>query len=191
VISSMRSLDIYLFHLINMQGHNSFFDWFMPFMTDLKNFIYVLILLGLWILWRERKAGFVFLIFLGLTLAITDQFSSSLLKGWIGRIRPCHVLEGVRMLTDCNTSYSFPSSHAVNVFAAAFFLSQPIKKLSPVFYGIAAVVGYSRIYIGIHYPFDVIGGAGIGLLIAWPMRWLKDQVLARWILPPAPEVIKR
>jgi undecaprenyl-diphosphatase len=191
VISSMRSVDIYLFHLINMQGHNSFFDWFMPFITDLKNFIYVLFLLGLWVLWRERKAGLVFLIFVGLTLAITDQFSSHLLKGWVGRIRPCHVLEHVRMLTDCNTSYSFPSSHAVNLFAAAFFLSQPLKRISPVFYGIAAVAGYSRVYIGIHYPFDVIGGAGIGLLIAWPMRRLKDQVLARWILPPASEIIKR
>lgn len=191
MISLMRSVDVYFFHLINMHGQNSFFDWFMLFMTDLKNFTYVLFLLGLWVLWRERKAGFVFLIFVGLTVAITDPFSSYLLKDWIGRIRPCHVLKDVRMLTDCNTSYSFPSSHAVNVFAAAFFLSQPMKRLSPLFYGIAAVAGYSRVYIGIHYPFDVIGGAGIGLLIAWPMRWLKDQVLARWILPPAPEVIKR
>ena len=66
-----------------------------------------------------------------------------------------------------------------------------MRKLSPVFYGIAAAVGYSRVYIGIHYPFDVIGGAGIGLLIAWPMRWLKDQVLNQWILPPASEVSKR
>ena len=191
MISLMRSADIYIFHLINLRGQNSFFDWFMPFMTDLKNFIYVLFLLGLWILWRERKAGFVFLIFVALTLAITDPFSSYLIKGWIGRIRPCHVLKDVHMLTDCNTSYSFPSSHAVNVFAVAFFLSQPMKKLSPVFYGIAAVVGYSRVYIGIHYPFDVIGGAGIGLLIAWPMRWLKDQVVNWWILPSAPEVSKR
>ena len=187
----MRSADIYIFHLINIRGQNPFFDWFMPFMTDLKNFIYVLFLLGLWVLWRERKAGFVFLIFVALTLAITDPVSSYFLKGWIGRIRPCHVLRDVHLLTDCNTSYSFPSSHAVNVFAAAFFLSQPMKKLSPVFYGIAAAVAYSRVYIGIHYPFDVIGGAGIGLLIAWPMRWLKDQVLNRWILPPASEVSQR
>jgi undecaprenyl-diphosphatase len=70
----------------------------------------------------------------------------------------------------------------VNIFAAAFFLSQPLKRFSLLFYGIAAIVGYSRVYIGIHYPFDVIGGAGIGLLIAWPMRWLKDQVVIRFDL---------
>jgi len=189
--SFVRAADIFIFHLINGQGQNSFFDWFMPFMTNLKNFTYVLLALALWILWRERKAGVVFVVFVGITLTITDQFSSHWLKDWVGRIRPCHVLENVHLLTDCNTSYSFPSSHAVNIFAAAFFLSQPLKRLSPLFYGIAGVVAYSRVYIGIHYPLDAIGGAFIGLLIAWPMRWLKDWVMARWILPPAPEVIKR
>jgi len=189
--SFMRSLDVALFHFINGQGQNFFFDWLMPFITDLKNFTYVLLALGLWVLVREKKAGIVFLVFVGLTLAITDQFSSHLFKGWVGRIRPCQVLEGVHMLTDCNTSYSFPSSHAVNIFAAAFFLSQPLKGLSPLFYGIAAAVGYSRIYIGIHYPFDVICGAGIGLLIAWPMRWLKDQVVSRWILSPGWKIAKK
>lgn len=182
--SLLQSMDGTLFLLINRGGQNSFFDWFMPFMTDLKNFAYVLPALGIWILVRERKAGFIFLIFAGLTLAITDQFSSHLLKEWVGRIRPCGVLANVRLLTDCNASYSFPSSHAVNIFAAAFFLSQPFRRLTPLFYGIAAVVAYSRVYIGIHYPLDVIGGAGIGLLIAWPMRWLKDLVVKRFSPSP-------
>jgi len=177
--SWLESLDAALFGLINRGGQNSFFDWFMPFMTDLKNFTYVLVLVGALVLWRERKAGLVFLVFVGLTLAITDPFSSLVLKEWIGRIRPCQVLPGVRLLTDCNTSYSFPSSHAVNIFAAAYFLSQPFKRLAPLFFGIAAIVAYSRIYIGIHYPLDVIGGAAIGLLIAWPMRRVKDEVLSR------------
>jgi len=177
--SWLESLDKGLFALINQGGQNSFFDWFMPFMTNLKNFTYVLILIGVWILWREGKTGLVFLVFVGLTLAITDPFSSRLLKEWIGRIRPCRVLQGVRLLTDCNTSYSFPSSHAVNIFAAAYFFSQPVSRLAPLIFFIAAMVGYSRIYIGIHYPLDVIGGAAIGLLIAWPMRRLKDRALAR------------
>jgi undecaprenyl-diphosphatase len=177
--SLASSLDRALFHLINRGGENPFFDVLMPFMTDLKNFFCVLALLGGWILWKERKAGLIFLIFIALTLAMTDSFSSRLLKEWVGRIRPCEILPEVRLLTDCNTSYSFPSSHAVNLFAAAYFLSQPFRRLAPVFYGIAAVVGYSRVYLGIHYPLDVMGGAGIGLLIAWPMRRLKDHALGR------------
>ncbi len=175
--SHLESIDRSLFFLLNRELQNSFFDWFMPFMTHLKNFTYPLIALGIWILWKQRRGGLVFLIFIGLTLLITDQFSSHFLKNWIGRIRPCHVLPGVHMLTDCNTSYSFPSSHAVNSFAAAYFISQAFPRISPIPFGIAAIAGYSRIYIGIHYPLDVIGGAGIGLLIAWPMRRLKDRCL--------------
>jgi undecaprenyl-diphosphatase len=181
MVSFLSSLDTALFYLVNGRGQNYFFDWFMPFMTDLKNFTYVLAVLAGWVLLRERKAGIILLIFAGLTLTLTDQFSSHLLKGWVGRVRPCHVLQGVHLLTGCNTSHSFPSSHAGNIFAAAFFLSQPLKGLSPLLYGIAALVGYSRVYIGIHYPFDIVGGAGIGLLIAWPMRWLKDRAVRRWV----------
>jgi len=180
VSSFLISLDTALFHLINEQGQNSFFDWFMPIMTDLKNFAYILVGLAIWILWKEKKAGLLFLVFIGLTLTITDQFSSRLLKEVVGRVRPCHVLENVHMLTDCNTSYSFPSSHAVNIFAAAFFLAQPFRRMAPVFYAIAAVVAYSRVYIGIHYPMNVLGGAMIGLLIAWPMRRLKDWTVDRY-----------
>jgi undecaprenyl-diphosphatase len=177
--SWISSLDTFLFQLINRGGENSFFDVFMPFMSELRNFIFVLALLGGWILWKERKAGLIFLIFIALTLAVTDLFSSFLLKEWVGRIRPCQILPEVHLLTECNTSYSFPSSHAVNIFAAAYFLSQPFRRLTPVFYGIAGLVGYSRVYLGIHYPLDVMGGAAIGILIAWPMRRLKDQVLER------------
>jgi undecaprenyl-diphosphatase len=177
----LTNIDASLFHFINQIGQNSFFDWFMPFITDLNNFFYVLILLGFVILWKDRKAGVIFLIFIGITLTITDQFSSHFLKNWVGRVRPCHILENVRLLVDCNSSFSFPSSHAVNIFAAAFFLSQPFKKYSIPIYILAALVGYSRIYIGIHYPLDVIGGAGIGLIIAWPLRWMKDQVVKRWL----------
>ena len=184
MVSLLQSLDVTLFHLINRGSQNFFFDWFIPFMTDLKNFAYVLAALGVWILVKKKKEGLVFLIFLGITLAITDPFSSRLLKEWISRIRPCQVLQNVRLLTDCNTSYSFPSSHAVNIFAAAFFLSQLFRRLTPFIYGIAAVVAYSRVYIGVHYPLDVIGGAAIGLLIAWPMRLLKDRLLTRLYLSP-------
>lgn len=171
------SADAFLFYLINQKSQNSFFDWFMPFITDLKNFIFLLLALTVWILYRQKKAGIIFLIFMGLTLAITDQLSSSFLKDMIGRIRPCHTLVEVRLLTDCNTSYSFPSSHAVNIFAGAFFLAKPLKKFSIFFYALASLVAYSRVYIGIHYPFDALGGATLGLLIAWPLRWLNGWVI--------------
>ena len=175
MVSFLDSLDVALFVLINQKGQNYFFDWFMPFMTELKNFVYVIPLLAIWILWREKQRGILTLVFLGLTITITDQFSSHFLKDWVGRIRPCHVLEQVRLvLTDCNTSYSFPSSHAVNIFAAMYFLSQTLKRFAFPFFFIASLVAYSRVYIGIHYPLDNILGAGIGILIAWPLWRLCD-----------------
>ena len=176
--SLVQSLDIALFRLINVSGQNSFFDWFMPFMSDLSNFYVALLLLAALVVMRNWKAGLVFLVFLGATLALTDTSSNRILKEWIGRIRPCAVLEDIRLITDCNTSYSFPSIHAVNVFAGAFFFSQVFRgRMAPVFYAIAAMVAYSRVYLGIHYPLDVVGGAAIGLLMAWPMRRLKDRVV--------------
>ncbi|HSR09829.1 MAG TPA: phosphatase PAP2 family protein [Thermodesulfobacteriota bacterium] len=189
MISFFLSLDVSLFRLINQgTGESTFLDWFMLFMTNLKNFTYVLIILGIWIVGREGKAGVVFLVFLGITIAVTDQFSNQALKWWFGRMRPCGALPGVHLLTDCNTSYSFPSAHAVNIFAGAFFLSQPFRRLTPLWYAIAATVGYSRIYIGVHYPTDVIGGAGIGILLAWPLRVLKDRVVLQldWASRPGP-----
>lgn len=175
--SLVHSLDIALFRLINVSGQNSFFDWFMPFMSDLNNFHLPLFLLGVLVVARNWKAGLVFLVFLGATLALTDTSSNRILKEWIGRIRPCAILENIRLIADCNSSYSFPSIHAVNVFAGVFFFSQVFRRMAPVFYVIAAAVAYSRVYLGIHYPLDVVGGAAIGLLMAWPMRRLKDRVV--------------
>jgi undecaprenyl-diphosphatase len=183
VLTFLSAADAALFRLINGQGQNLFFDWLMPFMTDFKNLFLVLVAFGVWLLWKERKAGLIFLAFAGLTVMITDQLSSRVLKDLIGRVRPCHVLENVRMLTDCNSSFSFPSSHAMNIFAGAWFLAHPLGRAAPVFFGIALIVAYSRVYIGVHYPFDVIGGAALGVLIAWPLRLLKDEVVARSHLP--------
>jgi len=197
MFSFLHSWDVALFVLINQKGQNSFLDWFMPFMTDLKNFVYVFPLLAIWILWKEKQRGIMTLVFLGLTLTITDQLSSHFLKEWVGRVRPCHVLEHVRLvLTDCNTSYSFPSSHAVNIFAAMYFLSQSLKRFTFLFYFIGSVVAYSRVYIGIHYPLDNILGAGIGILVAWPLWRLcnraKKKIIARDRgLPPKGETCQR
>ena len=187
MLSFLHSVDVDLFVLINQKGQNYFFDWFMPFMTDLKNFIYVFPLLTLWILWKEKRKGIMTLVFLGITLTITDQFSSHFLKEWVGRERPCHVLEHARLvLTDCNTSYSFPSSHAVNIFAAAYFLSQPLKRFALPFYFIASLVAYSRVYIGIHYPLDNILGGAIGILVAWSLWRLCELAKEKManIFPP-------
>ncbi len=74
------SADTFLFYLINEKSQNPFFDWFMPFITDLKNSIFLLLALALWVLYRQKKKGIIFLLFMGITLAITDQFPVAFLK---------------------------------------------------------------------------------------------------------------
>ena len=98
-------------------------------------------------------------------VAVGDQVCSQLIKPWVGRIRPCNVLSGVNLLVGCSQSPSFPSSHAVNIFSSCLLLSYFYKKLTIFFLTIAFLVSYSRIYVGVHYPLDVLGGTVLGFMV--------------------------
>ena len=77
------------------------------------------------------------------------------------------------------SSFSFPSSHATNIFAAGALLSYTYRRWTAVFLAIASGVAYSRVYIGVHYPSDILAGAllgvGYGLLVAFLWRWLERR----------------
>lgn len=92
-----------------------------------------------------------------------EQFGNQVLAG---TPRPCHALQNVHLLVSCGSGFSFPSSHAVNNFAGALILAFFFPRNKWWFFGIAAIVAFSRVYVGVHYPFDVIGGAVIGLFCA-------------------------
>jgi undecaprenyl-diphosphatase len=117
---------------------------------------------------RGRTAG----ILLILLVAFSDQLNSSLLKALFQRPRPCHLVDGipavehVRLLVDCGGGYSFPSSHAVNNFAAATLLSFFYRRWRWAFFLFAALMALSRPYVGAHYPSDIVAGAMVGVLCA-------------------------
>lgn len=169
----LLQIDKSLFNLCNQGMANSFFDATMPFLTDLNKHWFGWILFGsLWLLllWKGGKKGRIIALALIPLIVFSDQLSSTFIKKAIMRPRPCHdingkiVMEHLRLLVPCGSGYSFPSSHAVNSFAAATFLGVYYRKFAWAFFTYAIVVAFSRVYVGVHYPYDVFVGGIIGIV---------------------------
>ncbi len=186
------SIDRFLFHLINWSLSNIVLDVVMPFLTDLNKTLFGRILAALiWILlvWKGGKKARIVAFFLIPLIVLSDQSSSSLIKKIIVRPRPCHTVDGIpivqniRLLVDCGSGFSFPSSHAVNNFAAASYFSYFYRRWTWAFLVFAGIVAFSRVYVGVHYPSDIVGGAVIGLACAaiiigiWKMLAQKFSIL--------------
>jgi undecaprenyl-diphosphatase len=166
----LYNIDRTVFLFLNRDVANPVFDAVMPFITNKNNFNipFVLIILGL--LFFGGKKGRI-AVLLGLVIVVlSDQLSSAVIKPLVGRIRPCHpdfLIEGARYLIGTKISFSFPSSHAANMASTATWFSYRYKRYTWIFVIIAVLVGYSRIYVGVHYPSDVLGGAVIGVFCAY------------------------
>jgi len=115
-----------------------------------------------------------------LTVICTDQISSGILKDFFERLRPCRdpdMMYQVRLLLNrCPISFSFTSSHATNHFGVAVFIITTMKPAMKqwrwLFLFWAATISYGQVYVGVHYPMDVLAGAYIGSLIGWIMAML-------------------
>jgi len=141
------------------------------------------VLAGLWlalIIWGGRR-GRMAAVALVIAIALTDQICCSVLKPLVGRIRPCNALppEQCRLLVGRSSAMSFPSAHAANSFAMATVASWKLSRFAPLLFLVAAAVAYSRVYVGVHYPFDVIAGAIIGALLGRLAIWLVETVTDR------------
>ena len=159
------AIDLQIFRFCNATIANPVFDFLMPLVTDVKNFIPIYILLFIWLLWKGGRTGRICAAALAVAVLIADPVNSRILKEFFGRIRPCSALEDVRLLVPCGGGKSFPSTHAVNNFIAAYILSHWYRRQRAIFYSIAALVAFSRVYVGVHYPSDILGGALEGTLL--------------------------
>ncbi len=110
-------------------------------------------------------------------VACSDSISSQLLKPWIGRLRPCYQLSDVVLLQPCGGRFGMPSSHAANAFAIFGVMSFIWKGRWPSWtaFGVATVVSFSRVYLGKHFPGDVLVGAMVG----WPIGLGVTYLVAR------------
>jgi len=121
-----------------------------------------------------RSRGLSVMILLALTFLISDQLSSSVIKPLVQRIRPCNqngMSDMVHLLVNCGSGYSFTSTHAANHFAIAMFLIALLYKrfrwIIPVGLFWAFSVSYAQIYVGLHFPMDIVGGGILGLAIGF------------------------
>jgi len=164
----MVELDHTIFLFLNSH-HSPFFDNVM-WILSLKTVWIPLYLAIIWMIYRRyRKRVWIPLILIPVLVLIDDQ-GSNLLKNLIERPRPCHepALTGMVHTVNgyCGGMYGFVSSHAANSFGVAAFTATLLKKrwFSWSIFTWAALISYSRIYLGVHYPGDIIGGALLGIM---------------------------
>lgn len=166
VLETVLEFDAYLFFLLNYKAQNVVLDLLMPILTNLDYWRIPIVLLAMSLLVFGRKRGRIAVLLLILGITLSDQVCNNVLKPLVGRIRPCNVLDNVNLLINCTKSFSFPSSHATNIFTGMIIFSFVYPKLRIGLLIVAALVAYSRVYVGVHYPFDVVVGTALGVACA-------------------------
>jgi len=114
-------------------------------------------------LWKGDNRVRLAVVFSLVTVTVTDQLSSTFLKPLIERPRPCWNME-VHLLVGCGSGFSMPSSHAANLFGQAYFFRYVVPATGRYLIPLAIVVALSRVFVGVHYPADIIVGAALGTL---------------------------
>lgn len=175
LMKQLLTYDQHLFKIINNQWNNPFFDWLMPWLRNAEMWYPLYLFLVLFVAVNYKKNGLWWIVFAAGTIILCDFVSSGILKNNIIRLRPCnepdiaswvHVLVGYRP-----QSSSFTSSHAANHFGMATFFYLTLKtrfKKWPVFFFLwAFAISFAQVYVGVHYPLDILCGGLIGILIGY------------------------
>ncbi len=178
-MSGLLQLDETLFFWVNISCQNAFFDWLMPLLRNKYIWVPFYVFVTSFLVLNFQRKGLVAVLALVLAVALADNISSQLIKKSVQRLRPCKVMEPQRdiyLRVPCGSGYSFPSSHATNHFAVATYLMLLFGNLFrwvrlPLFLW-AAIIAFAQVYVGVHFPFDVIGGALLGSLIGWGIHLL-------------------
>jgi membrane-associated phospholipid phosphatase len=170
----LLQFDRHLFHFINHSLANPFFDAVMPYIRNPKTWIPLYIFIIGFCIWKYKKTGILIIALMAMSAGFADFTSAHIAKPYIHRLRPCQdpVVSKTDMLRiDCGTGLSFPSTHATDHFAMAFFLIMLFyKKWRWIWlFGIlwAGLISFAQVYVGVHFPIDVFCGALYGMLVGW------------------------
>ena len=199
MIDKIIELDKALMIFLNKNISNSLFDVIMPIITS-KDFLTVigLILIFHLVLFCGKRGKIAILVLI-FAAGASDAICAQIIKPWIGRLRPSHeFIEFINLLVPKGGKWSFPSNHAANSFAFATVLSYFFDHKKSVLFTTAYIIAFSRVYVGVHYPLDIIFGAIIGYILSWivlsiwviiKMRELKRGRLWVWYANESPPKI--
>ena len=164
--------------------HNSLFDSVMLFVSGKLSWVplYLVLIFFAYKKAENLKVFLIFLVSVAILITIADQSSVKLFKNVFERLRPCHceqIRNSIHILNNhCGGQFGFVSSHATNMFALAIFLSLFFKNKTVTILLVvwATIVAYSRIYLGVHYLGDVLGGAILGTVIAFIVYYIFKKI---------------
>lgn len=175
--------DAAFFQFINSSLSNPILDALLPLFREKWFWMPVYLFVAAFALLNYKKRGWFIMLGLILSVGLADYTSSTLVKKNVQRLRPCNdpeMFQKLELKVPCGGGYSFTSSHAANHFAAAIFLIGVFGGLArwvrPVALLWAGLIGFAQVYVGVHYPGDILGGAALGAAIGW---WTL-ATLRRW-----------
>lgn len=175
MLSIIQQIDIYILNFIQDYLHNPIADKVMIYITMIGDKGLVWIIISLWLIAykKYRKVGLMTLSALLLSALLGDV----ILKNIIQRERPFMYLDNVDLLIPPPSSFSFPSGHTAASFAAAGILAESFKKYAAPIFTLASLIAFSRLYLYVHYPTDIMGGIILGLICANWVRRFFNKVL--------------
>jgi membrane-associated phospholipid phosphatase len=174
VLETIIKADLWAWFYINTQWHNPLLDVVMPFLRNQWFWAPLYLFLVIFMPRTFGRYGWLWCAGFLITFGLSDQASASLIKPLIGRLRPCNdpdLKQIVHLLVPCGGGKSFPSSHAANHFSLAVFSAITLRAnarwIWPIALLWAASVSYAQVYVGVHFPLDVLCGGLLGAAIGY------------------------
>ncbi len=173
LLRCLKDTDVSIFHFINQTIANPVFDVLMPLLRTATTWIPLYIILSAYVIHTRKREAWVYILYMLIAFALADSITHNILKPFFNRSRPCYnEFISVRLLVShCGGRLGFPSTHASNHMAMALSIllssifSNKWINLSWIFW--AAIIGFAQIYVGLHYPSDIIAGFITGSILAY------------------------